>query len=225
VYRPHLPTATWAAQPVIVPRAGALPSRPAASWQASDTLRSPRVPGRSSPISSPVLQRMQLPPEPEMRSQFSAEGKWVDLNCGRYCVESAMKWWAQNLRWNIGDDVFHQLPEPTPKSFLGLSVSWSPGNEGSAFTKAVAKPDSLDEWDEAIQANGPLIVSGKLGDAIVTWVGHYILVVGVDRGNQQLVCKDPLKGNETVRYKFDWIQPRIQTVHAVDPVKLQTLKQ
>jgi len=170
---------------------------------------------------------MEGPPEPEMRSQFGAEGMPVDLNCGRYCTESAMKWWAQNLRWNIGRDVFHQLPEPTPKSVLGVfsvKASWSPAVEGSEFTDAIAKPATLGEWRDAIARSGPLIVSGDLGDAIIVWVGHYVLIVGVDIHGQQLLCKDPLKGNEIVRRDFDWIQDRIKTVHAVKLGKLRELR-
>ena len=164
-----------------------------------------------------------------MRSQFGAEGMPVDLNCGRYCTEAAMKWWAQSLYWNIGADVFHTLPEPTPKSVLGglfsVKASWSPAVEGSAFTNALPKPATLGKWEQAIAAYGPLIVSGDLGDAIIVWVGHYILIVGVDLHKRQLICKDPLKGNETVRYDFDWIQDRIETVRAVNLEKLRELKQ
>lgn len=140
-----------------------------------------------------------------------------------------MKWWAQQLRWELGPDVFHLLPEPTPKSVLGglltVKASWSPAVEGKDFTDAVAKPTTLGGWDTTIKLNGPLIVSGDLGDAIVVWVGHYILVTGVDMARQQLICKDPLKGNDVVRYDFDWIQDRIKSVRAINLAKLREYKQ
>ncbi len=177
---------------------------------------------------SSVLQCMEGPPEPEMKSQFNKSENsilGVDLNCGRYCTESAMKWWAQTLRWDIGNDVFHLLPEPTPKTIFSVKASWSPGVEGKDFTKSVTKPTNLLEWENAINKNGPLIVSGALGDAYLVWVGHYILIIGVDRHGNQLICKDPLKGNQTIRYEFDWIQNRIETVHAIKLEKLQEFKQ
>lgn len=186
---------------------------------------------------SSVLQRMEGHPEeqkPEafMRSQYAAEGMPVDLNCGRYCVESAIRWWGEGSGMNLKPDIFHELPEPTPKEvkFWGISwgsvkASWSPGVEGQAFTVAIDKPTSLLKWKNAIDALGPLTVSGDLGNAIVTYVGHYILVVGVDLATQELICKDPLKGNKTVRHAFSWIQGRIQTVHAVNLDTLPNFEQ
>ena len=205
----------------------ALKMNSAVHWPAANHPPMPAAIQRTGARSSSVLQRMEGPPEPEMRSQFGAEGLLVDLNCGRYCTESAMKWWAQTLGWNIGGDVFHQLPEPTPKSVFGMfsvKASWSPAVEGSEFTVDIAKPATLGGWRDAITRHGPLIVSGDLGDAIITWVGHYVLIVGVDLHGRQLLCKDPLKGNEIVRRDFDWIQDRIKTVRAVNLKKLRELK-
>jgi hypothetical protein len=159
--------------------------------------------------------------EVEMRSQFTGPLS-VDLNCGRYCTEAAIKWWAHRLGLELGD-VFHKLlPEPV------YMIGWSPGREGKDLTVCLSKPATLGIWKAAIGRYGPLIVSGSLGEVssrLGFYVGHFILIVDVEMSANELVCKDPLKGNKTISYPFEWISKRIETVYAVDPGKLQLVWQ
>jgi hypothetical protein len=153
----------------------------------------------------------------EMRSQFATEGKPVDLNCGRYCTEAAIKWWDSQQNLNLGD-VFHNLL-PEPERYMGLKIAWDPACEGAAFTTALEpKPDTLGAWMAALREHGPLIVDGSLGD-VLGWfhVGHYILIVGVDIANEKLLCKDPLKAKAgIIAHPFEWINERIKHVRCVD---------
>lgn len=121
-------------------------------------------------------------------------------------------------------DVFHEfLPEPVPK-FGIFEVGWAPWREGKEFTFIVGKPTTLKGWEVFLGQYGPLIVSGKLGEVsskLDLYVGHFILIIGVDIPGKKLVCKDPLKGDKTISYDFDWILDRIEWVSAVDPAKVQ----
>jgi hypothetical protein len=226
VYRPHIGQGIGSS----VSRNSAQPPRPfiakAPLLQARANVEpafKPRVVSTLVPLPHRVLQRMQssASDEVEMRSQFTGPVS-VDLNCGRYCTEAAIKWWAEKLHLNLGD-IFHDLlPEPTPKGPLGsLKIGWSPGNEGKNLTMALDIPQTLLDWQDNLRTFGPLIISGELGDAIIVWVKHFILVIDVDIARNELICKDPLKGNETVHHDFDWIKKRITSVYAVRPNKLQ----
>ncbi len=163
----------------------------------------------------------------EMRSQFFTEGKPVDLNCGRYCTEAAIKWWGKERGVFLGD-VFHELlPEPTP--MYGMKIAWSPASEGRDLTFTLRKPKDLQTWKQCLVLYGPLIISGELGEVsskLGWYVGHFILLVGVDVSGQKIICRDPLKASEgLLTFDFDWIQPRINGVSAVDADKVIALRQ
>ncbi len=179
---------------------------------------------------------------PEIRSQFTSEkGISVDLNCGRYCTEAAIKWWAREMKLDLGD-VFHEMLED-PKYL----VSWAPWREGKNCTISVPRPKRVEDWRNAVAKYGPLIISGPLGEASLEtglerlgyskeslpewlpefitqprYVGHFILIVEVDLLNKEMVCLDPLKAEKgRIRHSFEWILPRIQTIYAVDLASLQ----
>ncbi len=163
----------------------------------------------------------------EMRSQFFTEGKPVDLNCGRYCTEAAIKWWGKEKGVFLGD-IFHELlPEPTP--MFGMKIAWSPESEGSELTFTLPKPEDLQTWKQYLVLYGPLIISGKLGEVsskLNLYVGHFILLVGVDVSRKKIICRDPLKASEgLLTFDFDWIQDRITGVSAVNADKVIALRQ
>ena len=173
-----------------------------------------------SAYTSEGLKAVSLPGV-EMRSQLLTEGMPVDLNCGRYCVEAAIKYWlvqlSRRLKPNAGD-VFHGLLPESSMKILGIKLAWDASAEGSRYTRAVGKPTSLEQWARQLQNDGPLIVDGALGSVLgITHVRHYILIVGADIRSGVLLCRDPLAaGKGEIEYKFDWVQPRIDNVYAID---------
>ena len=147
-----------------------------------------------------------MPPPPvvhcskvKMRLQFFAEGKPVDLNCGRYCAEAAILWTIQKYGWPMPSDVFHEfLPKPanSPGGVAYLGFGWSPAKEGKDLTEGIPAPTDITGWRSELNYWGPIIVSVTIGHV----VGHFILVIGADAGTIQY--KDPLKGNKKISMNF-----------------------
>lgn len=130
-----------------------------------------------------------------MRSQWGpGRGIFVDLNCGWYCLEAAVKWWANSLGHRLPDD----LRTPLPYSKLDYGYDPAKDQHGKKYIEELNKPANLQDWENLLTNRGPIIVSGALGAA--DWgplggVGHFILITGAETNTNRLYYKDPLQGN------------------------------
>lgn len=155
-----------------------------------------------------------------MRSQVlektratDASRKLVDLNCGRYCAESVLRWTKMhnNVTLPEGNIFYEVLPNGRADR---KERGWDPGKDGTAYFEVLKKPDDssdpLEAWINLLRERGPVIISGKLGLAKMVPIfdiGHYLLVIGVFEGH--LIYKDPLAGDDVKKlstvdlYKID----------------------
>jgi hypothetical protein len=77
----------------------------------------------------------------------------------------------------------------------------------------IKKPPALRDWEQLLLLCGAIIVSGKVGAA--DWgslggIGHYVLIVGVDTKDKELLYKDPLKGDRLRNAAFDHMNGRMK---------------
>jgi len=166
-----------------------------------------------------AVQRVLAHPMPEMTWQVGKPGVLgvVDLNCGWYCEKALLAHWFEKLSGRPPED----LPLPNPK----LAAYAPERHHTPALQQAWYRlpcPDSAGGWEELIEANGPMIVSGKLGAA--DWgrvlglkrgwklgVGHYILMVGADEEAGTVSYLDPLQGDRLRTASFDHVAKRLDS--------------
>jgi ribosomal protein S18 acetylase RimI-like enzyme len=87
----------------------------------------------------------------------------LNLNCGRYCATSAIKFWFPG----ITEDVLKGLLPKPESSVFGVGYAWSPGSEGAAYFQRLEKiPETLEQWLEQLKRWGPLIVGGAFANVL-----------------------------------------------------------
>jgi hypothetical protein len=197
-----------------------------------------------SNVSHPIVQRVREMRSNEdlhryknvkVRSQLRREpssGRMpFDPNCGRYCVDAAIRYVAGADNPNLPGDTLHLLPEaelrnftfPVIGTFRDRRWGWSPDEEGQEVTRSLwkrAANDGADNdwnanaWFDALRAHGTLIVGGDL--ALFGRVGHYVLVtgvqVGIDDEHSYLIYKDPIGGSRVTK-TLAWMKRHIDTIN------------
>lgn len=163
---------------------------------------------------------MRVDPMPTMVSQVGKPGvlPGVDLNCGWYSLRSVVDFHFRRRHNNQAMRHSH-LPKATIAAFHpGVNLR---ANLRELVTES-PKPGDVREWMDLLTANGPVVVSGKLGAA--SWgrlpglrtklgVNHFIVIVGAQlgawRGGGRLTYKDPLQGDHIRHHSFDEMNSRI----------------
>jgi hypothetical protein len=127
----------------------------------------------------------------------------VDLNCGWYSLISAIDHFRK--KGELRDELENIKENP---GYDKTKKGYNPGEAVSklgASTREIPTPKKIDEWRDALDKYGPLIISGQIGEMNVQvfrdiarffGVGHYILVIGADTDKQTLIYKDALVGDE-----------------------------
>lgn len=155
-------------------------------------------------------------PIPEMGDQRILPGILPNfahsLTCGRYCLKALLRFHYEAL---LGArPIKAQLPKAQDE--IKRIAAYDPyddfdySNELLEETLAPA-PSTVEAWMKLLEQRGPIIVCGK-GIGKARGVGHYILIIGVEKGNPSGMFSylDPLRGSVTLRDDFKKIRDKIE---------------
>lgn len=137
----------------------------------------------------------------------------IDPTCGRYCLKSLLKYWHEKR----GQRRATRINIVPPESGWGDWVAYDAYNDyphaKDILVRSGYKPGSPNAWEEhLVNLQGPIILAGKgLGDA-ASFVGHYILLVGVfpETPNATFHYLDPLVGAQVQTAPFEPMQTNIR---------------
>lgn len=154
-------------------------------------------------------------PVPDMEYQRLLGGYLpglIDPTCGRYCLKSLLKYWYEKRQ---GGRRITRLTLDKPKSgwgdWIGFDAYDDYPHANEILVQTSVKPASAQAWVELLIAVGPVIICGDGVGTASSFVGHYILLVGIDpdQKNETFHFLDPLVGNE-VRTAPWTMQQRIE---------------
>ena len=143
-----------------------------------------------------------IDPIPDMEYQRFLGGYvpgLFDPTCGRYCLKSLLKYWYGKKE---GGRRITRLTLEKPKSGWGDWIGFDSYNDYPHAKEILVvtgdKPASADSWQELLMRAGPVIICGNGVGTASSFVGHYILLVGIypEKENETFYYLDPLVGNE-----------------------------
>jgi hypothetical protein len=137
----------------------------------------------------------------------------IDPTCGRYCLKSLLKYWHEKKE---GGSRATRLAIAKPTSGWGNWIGYDAYDDyphaKELLVESGEKPSSVIAWHELLTRVGPIILAGNGLGAASSWVGHYILLVGVDTDSkvETFYYLDPLVGNVLKKAAWEPMQNRIE---------------
>jgi|GEM_PF-3444699 len=135
----------------------------------------------------------------------------IDPTCGRYCLKSLLKYWHEKQGGTRATRLSITPPTSGWGDYIGFDAYDDYPHAKDLLVESGDKPASSDSWEELLMRVGPIILAGSgLGQA-ASWVGHYILLVGVDSSSktQTFYYLDPLVGDKVQTAAWLPMQQRI----------------
>ena len=151
---------------------------------------------RSAPsISSDIvpegmLQLVRIEGVPAVESQVTKVGPFVtdvDLNCGWYCLQSALQYSITKL------GLTHLAPPDilAPKT---TKRAYAPHVNAMEYVTHVKQdPKDMAEWENLLSEHGPLMIARDLA---IPLIGHFVLIVGIDSETEEVEFFDPLSASK-----------------------------
>lgn len=137
----------------------------------------------------------------------------IDPTCGRYCLKSLLKYWHEKKQGGVRATRL-TIAKPTSGwgDWIGYDAYDDYPHAKELLVESGDKPSSKQAWIELLMRVGPIILAGSGLGAAASFVGHYILLVGVDTDskNEMFHYLDPLVGNQVKTAAWEPMQERIE---------------
>lgn len=122
----------------------------------------------------------------------------IDPTCGRYCLKSLLKYWHEKKTGAHVTRLTIDKPAKTVSDWIGFDPHDDYQGAADILVESYTKPTSKASWEQKLRQAGPIIISGSGIGTAARFVGHYILLVGInpDSDTETFYYLDPLVGNE-----------------------------
>lgn len=151
-------------------------------------------------VPADVVQLVRIEGVPAVKSQWKKKGPvatGVDLNCGWYCLMSALEYSINKLGLTHLDAPEVLAPKRTKRAY-------APHEDAIEFvTKIDEEPKDIEGWDSILSEHGPLMVARDLAIPVI---GHFVLIVGFDTETNKVEFFDPLSAGKSHFISFKKFQ-------------------
>jgi len=123
----------------------------------------------------------------------------IDPTCGRYCLKALLRYWYEKRNGGRRIRILNlEKPKTWWKNWISYDAYDDYPHASELLVESGRKPNTVDSWEQLLMDVGPIIICGSGIGTAASFVGHYILLIGIDKenANQAFHYLDPLVGRQ-----------------------------